>query len=281
MNYINDLVKTFWKYQALRFPDLLNYFDKENKNTGRPPVFLKSKEWMNVLLNSNASEDEKNKTLHMILPEKRHLWFASMKSSQALAQSILGNLAVYSKLDYLNEINDEEYNEALLSSASTLSIDFSLEHEVISFEEPRRTSLDAFIKGDYQIAIECKLAEIDVGNCSRPKLTEKDSNYFTDHCDGSYTFQKNRNDRCSLTGIGVTYWEYIPKLFNWKSNVDLIPCPLNHNYQLVRNILSACIRPDGIIAEDNGHALLIYDEEILLFNNLEKVLSLIWKLKDH
>ena len=31
-------------------------------------------------------------------------------------------------------------------------------------------------------------------------------------------------------------------------------------YQLVRNILTACVRPDGSILPEKGHVVLIYDE---------------------
>jgi hypothetical protein len=55
------------------------------------------------------------------------------------------------------------------------------------------------------------------------------------------------------------YWKYIPELFKWGDTDDLTPCPLNKNYQLVRNILAACVRSNGI-ASTNGHVVLIYDE---------------------
>ena len=65
---------------------------------------------------------------------------------------------------------------------------------------------------------------------------------------------------CFLTAIGVLYWKYIPGLFKWNSNVDHVPCPIRKNYQLVRNILAACVRPDGSVLAEKGHAVLIYDE---------------------
>jgi hypothetical protein len=37
------------------------------------------------------------------------------------------------------------------------------------------------------------------------------------------------------------------------------PCPLGETYQLVRNILAACITPDQRIETGNAHALVIYD----------------------
>ena len=64
----------------------------------------------------------------------------------------------------------------------------------------------------------------------------------------------------------TTDWEHIPKFFSWDPNKDYDPCPLNHTYQLVRNVLAAGLRP----AEGNhnlknpklayGHAVLVHDE---------------------
>ena len=260
MSYKNDIVEIFWKYRALKFPNDFNCFDKPYADNGRPPVFVKRTEWMNVLFNPMAERDELFKLLELIPITERHRWFGSMSSSQALAQSVLGNIKLASKLEYLNEIRDEEFNEDLFSPASTNISNFSLEHKVELLKEPRKTSLDAFICGDYQIAIECKFTEADIGNCSRPDIKETNPKYSTDYCVGSYTIQRNRKQRCTLSESGISYWKHIPILFNWKSDMDLTPCPLNHTYQLVRNILSACIKPNGIVSEDNGHALLIYDE---------------------
>lgn len=64
---------------------------------------------------------------------------------------------------------------------------------------------------------------------------------------------------CALTEIGVRYWDYMEPLFGWGSNTVHRPCPLNDTYQLVRNILASCVRDDGKLAIDSGHALIIYD----------------------
>ncbi|HEX9617669.1 MAG TPA: hypothetical protein VGA03_09635 [Anaerolineales bacterium] len=77
---------------------------------------------------------------------------------------------------------------------------------------------------------------------------------------GTFTRQRGRVERCSLTEIGVLYWRYVPQLLEWSNEVDLNPCPLNQNYQLVRNILAVGVRPNGKVSPDNGHVVLIYDE---------------------
>jgi hypothetical protein len=70
----------------------------------------------------------------------------------------------------------------------------------------------------------------------------------------------SREKRCSLTEIGVAYWQYIPSLFNWENDIDMNPCPLNKNYQLVRNILAIGVKPDKSVSPNYGHAILIYDD---------------------
>jgi hypothetical protein len=138
---------------------------------------------------------------------------------------------------------------------------FSMEHKIDYLGEPRQSSIDGFISGDYQIAIEFKFTESEVGTCLRPRLAKKASNYQEEYCNGSYKRQENRKERCPLTEKKIKYWEYIPRLFKWKSNENIIPCPLHLNYQIVRNILAAVVnRTGGIASPTNGHAILFYDE---------------------
>ena len=37
-------------------------------------------------------------------------------------------------------------------------------------------------------------------------------------------------------------------------------CPLQGTYQLARNVLAACVQPDGTVDANSGHALVIYDD---------------------
>ena len=123
-----------------------------------------------------------------------------------------------------------------------------------------RTSIDVLFNSHYRIAVECKLSETEVGSCSRPRLRPSDPNYTTQHCDGRYAVQRGRISRCSLTEIGVSYWRYIPELFDWSPEIDHVPCPLNSTYQLVRNLLAVCVDPTGGVSSDSGHVVLLYDE---------------------
>ena len=72
----------------------------------------------------------------------------------------------------------------LFGAADLTAQNLKLEHNVKQLlGEPTPTSVDVFISGKYQVAIECKLAEREMGSCSRPRLPKK----AKDYCDGSYT----------------------------------------------------------------------------------------------
>ena len=212
-----------------------------------------------MLVDSEANPQEIKQLIDLIPTGEHHKWFGSMTSSQTLALSILGNLAKHGSLECLAElINDE--GMSLSGNAEISSEHFEMEHKIKYLGERRQTSLDGYIQGDYQIAIECKFTEEGVGTCSRPRLTRKDAAYLSEYCNGSYKVQKPRDGRCSLSQTGVKYWDYLPKLFKWDKDADYTICPLNKNYQLVRNILAAGVRPDGSVSKDYGHAVLIYDD---------------------
>lgn len=258
-DYRKELISTFWKYQQEIYINWKNYFERPISSDGRPPVFLKHAAHHNLLTAPDITDEMQKKLVSIIPIRERHRWFRSMTSSQALAQSVFGNLQVYDRLSYLNEII-EESGEPLFGSVAINPDNFIMEKSVDILNEPRPTSLDCFISGDYQVAVECKLSESEIGSCSRPRLRKRDSNYETDFCNGSYTRQRGRKERCSLTEIGVQYWEYIPQIFKWPNDIDYDVCPLNKNYQLVRNILASCIRTDGSVLLNGGHAVLVYDD---------------------
>jgi hypothetical protein len=229
-------------------------FDSEH-GLGRLPVFKTEFADRNILTKPDATEEEEKRLLSVIPDRKRHKWFRSMSSSQALALSFFGNLVVHGQLDWLRDLKDDDGN-AVFGTADLSAYNFSMEHEIGMLNEPRPTSLDAFISGRYRVAIECKLSETEFGPCSRPRLSKESPEY----CDGSYTVQGGRKARCALTEIRVRYWDYVPKLFKWSADEDYAECPLRDNYQLVRNVLAACVREDGVASPNNGHAVVVYDK---------------------
>jgi hypothetical protein len=257
-NYKEDLYQGYWEYRKLHFSKQHSIFDRPNVPSKRPPVFIPSESWRNIIIKKKESRQKTQDLIDLVPDGERHKWFRSMSSSQALAQSVFGNLKIYNALNILSELKDDEGLD-LFGEEQISSDNFEMEHKVDYLGEPRPTSLDGYISGDYHIAIECKLSEIEFGTCSRPRLKETASNYPTELCDGTYTIQRQRNERCSLTEIGVLYWKYVPSLFTWKKDGDLDTCPLNKNYQLVRNILAAGVK-NSFASAKNGHAVLIYDK---------------------
>jgi hypothetical protein len=259
VDYKAELHQRYWEYQKSHFPEWQEYFKRPAAEDLRPPVFKTQEAWRNVIVGMNASQQEKDRLLSLIPKSDHHKWFRSMNSSQALAQSVLGNLAVYGYLNSLSKLWDDDGLE-LLGKAQAALDHFAMEYKVDYLNEPRSTSLDGYLGNDYRVAIECKFTEAEVGTCSRPRLKKEDSNYDSEFCNGTYTQQKARQERCSLTEVGVLYWKYIPHFFRWNGDQDLDPCPLNMNYQLVRNILAIEVKPDGRVSTSNGHVVLIYDE---------------------
>jgi hypothetical protein len=259
VDYRDHLNQRYWAYQDSRFPDWEKYFDRPNAHHGRPPVFLAREAWRNVIFAPDVTPHDKARLLTLVPDGERHKWFRSMNSSQALAQSVFGNLAIHGLLQHLTELDADEGN-ALLGNAQPSADNFAMEFKIDYLGEPRRTSLDGYVAGNYRVAIECKFTEQEMGSCSRPRLTPANSNYESEYCDGTYARQRTRMGRCSLTEVGVSYWGYVPRLFHWPNDRDFSPCPLNNNYQLVRNVLAVGVKPDGAVSVDDGHAILIYDE---------------------
>jgi hypothetical protein len=257
-DYKADLNQRYWAYQESKFSKWENFFERPYATDGRPPVFLPCEAWRNIIINPTASQPEIDQLLGLVPAGEKHKWYRSMNSSQALALSVLGNLKMHGFLQELAEIRADEGGN-LFGDAQLSADNFVLEHKVNYLGEPRPTSLDGYVSGAYHIAIECKFTEADIGTCSRPTLKPAASNYAGELCNGTYSVQRGRKDRCSLTEVGVLYWRYVPELFTWKNDRDLDPCPLYRNYQLVRNVLAAGVRFDGSVSIDYGHAVLIYD----------------------
>ena len=257
-SYKAELSQRYWEYRRSKFPAGQAFFDQPHPRGVRPPVFCVGEAWRNVIVKPNASQQETDRLLGLVSVLDRHKLFGSMNSSQALAQSVLGNLAIHGLLSSLTELLDD--NGMTLFGKAQILDNFAMEFKADYLGEPRRTSLDGYIGGDYRLAIECKFTEPDVGTCSRPRLTPADSKYASEHCNRTYSKQRTRKARCTLTELGVLYWQYVTRLFCWNSDQDLSPCPLDANYQLVRNILAIGVRPSGEVSSTDGHVVLIYDE---------------------
>jgi hypothetical protein len=232
--YLAMLQATFGAYRLSRFTDQDYLF--RARATGKAVVFKREHAAANLLIPPIASTEERQRIIDLIGPHRRHRYFGSMQSSQALAQSVFGIIWALNRLALLSHIRTDDGQSAFGPRLKHRTIE--LERPVRTLGEPRPTSIDVWLGGAYRVAVECKLAEVGFGTCSRPRLSPKDASYAMQHCDGTYTRQRDRMERCALTEIRVRYWRYSADLFGWANDRDHRPCPLASNYQLARNILA-------------------------------------------
>ena len=222
----------------------------------RPPVLAKRFASENLLLPDD--DGAKARILDAVPVAERHRWFHSLKSSQALAQSVFGAIQAFDRLDLLAGIPAEDGRPAFFDDHQDWSL--NLEHSLNVLREPRPTSIDVLLRGrGKRVAVECKFMEREFGMCSRPGLRPDDPKYDKQFCDGNYRVQSGRSERCSLSEIGVQYWKHLPKLFDWPADQDHLPCPFRENYQLARNALAATVNSDEELDAASGHALVLYD----------------------
>jgi Restriction Endonuclease associating with ARP len=251
-DYFRDLHSIWWDWAEANVATKLDMPRQPN----RPPVFKDRFAPLNVIASPDPAIAEMSRSL---IP--RHQWhksFASMRSSQAIAQSVFGALIATKRLELLAELKAECGRPAFEAGVGSWTAE--LEFEVDWLNEPRPTSVDVFFRGpDYSIAVECKFTERDFGQCSRPSLSPGSYRYEEKYCDGSFTRQQGRKARCSLTEAGVKYWDHLPRLFEWYSDRDLNPCPFRSTFQLARNALAACSNKTHSVDPKRGHALIIYD----------------------
>ena len=256
-DYLSAVVGGLWDHAEREFGDRPGLLDRSERSPSRPPVFVVGAAEHNLLYPPSAEPRVRRAIVTSLPNRERHRHFASMRSSQALAQSIFGSLAALGKAGALAGLTTDDGLPTVRSGVTV-----RMEHLVQHLGEPRSTSVDVWLDdGQQRVAVECKFTEREFSRCSRPTLRPgRNANYERDHCDGSYTHQRGRRTRCSLTGIGVRYWQYLPELFDWSADSDLKPCPLDGTYQLARSVLAACVQPDGTVDADGGHALVIYDD---------------------
>jgi hypothetical protein len=245
-DYLAQLVERFWLYRDRRFPNQSVVFRDHRKQPNRPPVFRDEFADLNVV----APASHRQAVLGTLPILDRHKWFSSMRSSQALTQSVFGTLKILDKLHLLANVMADDGDFAFFADARARS-ECHLEHPCTSLGElpNRETKSDVFIGGAHKVSVECKLAEEAFGACSQPTILPTAPNYDRDLCDGTYTRQRARRERCSLTEKGILYWKRIPALLQWDVEADQSPCPMREPYQLVRNLL----------ATESGHAVLVYD----------------------
>ena len=264
-NYQEDVRRTLWTWADRHHQGELD----GGKREGRPPVLASKLREMNVLVPPNGS---KANSIRAAIPlTQRHQWFGSLKSSQALAQSVFGALHAFDRLDLLQDVRTECGRPAFFEDRSGWTLCFEYEVRCLG-EKPRgRTSVDVLLGGpEKRVAIECKYTEQNFGTCSRPRLRPSDANYAEQHCNENYQVQRQRRSRCTLTEIGIRYWDHLPHLFDWPADRDHEPCPFGEVYQLARNALAAALKPHGELDPTGGHALVVYDARNPKFQDQDK-----------
>ncbi len=255
--YLGELFRTFWTYRRTSFTLGDDLFEPRYAEGRHPPVFREAHAERNLLMPPAAEPGVIRAIAGAVSPKDRHRAFASMRSSQALAQSFFAGLRGIDRLDALEGLAAEDGDLAFFQSCDGYKL--ALEHSVSTLNEPRPTSVDAFFKGARSVAVEVKFTEPEFGRCSRPRLRPEDPTFEREYCDGTFRIQRNRSERCSLSEIGIRYWELLPEIFIWKGKEDYRPCPLNPTYQLVRNVLAACVSSGAALDTETGHALVVYD----------------------
>jgi hypothetical protein len=250
-DFVRMLRGKFHDYRRLHFDGNDNMFEPRPEEDA--VVFLKEHAAANLLVPPFASKEQFARIVGMIPTAQRHRHFGSMQSSQAIAQSVFGTISAFNCLPLLANIVAEDGRQAFGPTLDKAVL--YMERAINTLREPRPTSIDVWLEGSYRVAVECKLAEVEFGTCSRTRLKAGKA----EHCDGNYTQQNGRIERCALTAINVTYWKYLGNAFGWASDIDHRPCPLASTYQLARNVLAACVK-DGNLDFGNGHALVLYDQ---------------------
>lgn len=245
--YTDYVAGRLWAYRTLRFAGRDNLFDQPLRAGSRPPVFKKESGEQNVIV---SREPDKAAAVRALVPvKKRHRWFRSMKSSQALALSIFGNLKVLGHADVLQAVSADGFGGPAFGPGPIRSDSILLEHDAKLPGERTSTSVDVLIGGASSVCVECKLTESEVGRCSKTLLPSSNKS----HCNGANPMTGG-GITCPLANAGPRYWEEVPafvKMEAWRARRE---CPMCEPYQLVRNILAAS-RP----GRERGHALLIYD----------------------
>jgi len=174
-----------------------------------------------------------------------HKGAASPRSSQALAVSVFGTVAVHPSRQVLidealrlmfgwDPQNDGEWRVNLERTLPT-----SLLHE------PRPTQADVLLESETGVVLlECKFTEVGGGSCSQTKPLSSGKHKGLIQCDGNYRQQTNpvngKTARCALFAKDIHYWKYIPRYFDLGKDKDYDPCPFAGSaYQYMRNVLAA------------------------------------------
>jgi len=176
-----------------------------------------------------------------------HIDACQPNSSQALCIDLFMTLEkAPAKVQILNEIAK---NLGLDSQGSwKIQLEWTEHGNPLNEKASKCTQVDAAAIGDDSIILfECKFTE-KPGGCSQPEPLKKGPHKGQIQCNGNYEPQTNplngKQSFCALTGKGIRYWDYVPKVFEIDPDMEHRPCPFRGEwYQLMRNLtLAAALR---------------------------------------
>jgi len=129
-DYIRALIHQSWDYAESESLVERGLLDSGDRSSKRPPVFRKSFDFNNILIAPDADDEFRNAIISSLSADEKHRHFASMRSSQALAQSMFGKLAIHGKMKLLDGLMSDEGLPAFgkgLDQAS-LQLEFNANH---------------------------------------------------------------------------------------------------------------------------------------------------------
>jgi hypothetical protein len=248
--YHETLFARQWRYaEAMRFNGSL---DPVHVAAAGPPVFRRRAATANILLRPDDDQPTRARVVAQVTPRRRA--FRSMVSSQALTQSVFGNLVARGRIGCLAALADDAGRPLFFADAAEVD-ELLLEHRVPRLlGETGPAGIDLWITGARRVVVDCTLAEAGLGVCPCPQLDSDDA----DFCNGSFSPDSGRGRGCALAEYGdPSCWDFLPELLGWRRNEGTV-CPLASTVQLVRGILAACVS-DGRLDCSRGHAVLIVD----------------------
>ena len=133
-DYIGSLIQQLWNYLYSDPGELAEQLESSRRDAKRPPVFRKSEVVRNILIPPDATPEIRLAVEATLPTKERHRYFGSMRSSQALTQSVFGNLIALGKVDALKDLKSDEGLPAFFDYISDATL--QLEHAVDHLGEP-------------------------------------------------------------------------------------------------------------------------------------------------
>jgi hypothetical protein len=136
------LRKGFYDYRRSRFAGQDYLFEPRPK--GDAVVFLDDNVEFNLLIPPAANAVERQLIGTLLPKAKRHDHFGSMQSSQALAQSVFGSIAVLNRLPLLSGVAAENGQSAFGPDLHEAALEFEKPIHTLGERPGRSTSVDVW-----------------------------------------------------------------------------------------------------------------------------------------